>query len=187
MKARVVVCLFAILGVFVLGSRAQETSHKVDVFAGYSYINANPSTSSFDTFHLNGGSVSGAYNFTNWLGAVADFGVYANGNIGRTGASSTLSTYLFGPRVSYRHYRRITPFGQVLFGTARTNATAFETSGSQNAFALTAGGGVDYKFAEHWRIRPLQVEYLMTRFSEGTTGNQTQNNLRVSTGFVYSF
>ena len=187
MKVKGVVCLIALLSLCVPGLKAQETASKVNIFAGYSYIQSNPSTSSFDAFHLNGGSVSGAYNVTNWLAGVADFGGYANGNIGRSGASATLSTYLFGPRVSYRHFRRITPFGQVLFGAGRTNATAFANSGSQNAFAMTTGGGVDYKFTQHWSIRPLQVEYLLTRFQEGTTGNRTQNNLRVSTGFVYSF
>ena len=187
MKAKGVVCLLAILGLCVPALKAQENASKINIFAGYSYIQSYPSTSSFDSFHLNGGSASGAYNITNWLAGVADFGGYANGNIGRTASSATLSTYLFGPRVSYRHFRRITPFGQVLFGAGRTNASAFASSGSQNAFAMTAGGGVDYKFTQHWSVRPLQVEYLLTRFEEGTAGNQTQNNLRVSTGFVYSF
>src|SRR5262249_32267556 len=141
----------------------------------------------FGGLRRRGGSVWGAYRVTNWFAGVADFGGSANGNIGRSGASAPLSTYLFGPRVSYRHFRRITPFGQVLFGTGRTNATAFGNSGSQNAFAMTTGGGLDYKFTQHWAVRPLQVEYLLTRFQEGTAGNQTQNNLRVSTGFVYSF
>jgi opacity protein-like surface antigen len=187
MKARVVVCLLAIFGVLVPGLRAQETPNKVDVFVGYSYINANPSTPSYDSFHLNGGSVNVAYNFTNWLGAVADFGGYADSNIGRIGASSTVSSYLFGPRISYRRSRRFTPFGQVLFGAARTNASAFETTSSQNAFAMTVGGGLDYRLADHWKIRPAQVEYLLTRFQENTSGNESQNNLRVSAGVVFSF
>lgn len=189
MKMRVAVCLLALFA-FALSAvnvRAQEEAPKVDVFAGYSYLQANPSTAGLDSFHLNGGSVSGAYNVRSWLGAVADFGAYTNGNIGRSGFGGTTSTYLFGPRISYRHFGRITPFGQVLFGVARTNASAFLTSSSQNAFAMTAGGGVDYRLAEHFTLRPMQVEYLMTRFSETTTGTATQNNLRVSTGLVFRF
>ena len=157
MRVKGVVCLIAFLSLCVPRLKAQETSSKVNIFAGYSYVQSNPSTSSFDTFHLNGGSVSGAYNVTNWLAGVADFGGYANGNIGRSGASATLSTYLFGPRVSYRHFRRITPFGQVLFGAGRTNATAFGNGESEKAFAMTTGGGVDYKFTQHWSVRPVQV------------------------------
>ena len=97
------------------------------------------------------------------LGGVADFGGYTNGNILNTHTSGTFSTYLFGPRVSYRHYSRITPFGQVLVGAAHANAAAFGTASTQNAFAMTAGGGVDNKLRDHFSIRPFQAEYLMTR------------------------
>lgn len=187
MKSREVVCLLALFGFMAMSLRAQEEAPKVDVFAGYSYVQANPSTPTLDSFHLNGGSVSGAYHFTNWLSGVADFGGYTNGNIGRDGFGGTMSTYLFGPRISYQHFRRITPYGQVLFGVARTNASAFFTGSSQNAFAMTAGGGVDLRLADHWSLRPLQVEYLLTRFQETSVGNQAQNNLRVSTGVVFRF
>lgn len=187
MRTKVVVCLLAFLALSVLSVPAQEGPSKVDVFAGYSFLQANPSTPTQDSFHLNGGSINGAYNFTSWVSGVADFGAYTNGNIGRDGFGGTMSTYLFGPRVSYRHFRRMTPFGQVLFGVARTNAAAFQTSASQNAFAMTAGGGVDYRLTRRLTFRPLQVEYLLTRFQEASVGTQNQNNLRVSTGFAWSF
>ena len=186
MTMKAVVCLLALFSFGGLSVRAQESS-RINVFLGYSYVQANASTTGLDSFHLNGGSASTVYNFTSWLGGVADFGGYTSGNIGRSGAGGTLSTYLFGPRVSYRHFGRVTPFGQVLFGVARTNASAFETPAAQNAFAMIAGGGVDYKLAEHFSLRPMQVDYLMTRFPETTSGNQTQNNLRVSTGVVLRF
>jgi opacity protein-like surface antigen len=100
----------------------------------------------------------------------------------------TLSTYLFGPRVSYRSYRRITPFGEALFGVAHAGASiAGGSLGSQNAFAMTLGGGVDYRLTNRFSIRPLQVDYLLTRFPEGTGSNQTQNNLRASTGILIHF
>jgi opacity protein-like surface antigen len=187
MKSKFVVCLLAFLSLLAVTVGAQESAPKVDIFAGYSYLQANPGVSGVDSFHLHGGSASVAYNYNHWLSAVADFGGYNNGNILGTGASGTLSTYLFGPRVSYRHFRRITPFGQVLFGVGHTNSSAFGTAGSQNAFAMTVGGGVDYKLLDHFSIRPIQAEYLMTRFGVGTTGTQTQNNLRLSTGFVFRF
>ena len=186
MKTKVVVCLLALFSLGGLSVRAQE-SQRINVFLGYSYLQANPTTTGLDSFHLNGGSASTDYNFTPWLAGVADFGGYTNGDIGRGGAGGTLSTYLFGPRATYRHFGRITPFGQVLFGVARTNASAFETAHAQNAFAMTVGGGVDYKVAQHFSLRPMQVEYLLSRFSETTSGNQTQNNLRVSTGVMLRF
>jgi len=186
MKTKFVVCLVALFCFAAAGLRAQDRS-KVDIFAGYSYVQANPSTSQLDSFHLNGGSISGAYNLNNWLGAVADFGGYTNGNIGGNGVDGSLYTYLFGPRVSYRHFGRITPYGQVLFGVAHETASGFGVAGAQNAFAMTVGGGADYRLTHRFSVRPFQVEYLLTRFPEVTAGNQTQNNLRVSAGFVVHF
>jgi opacity protein-like surface antigen len=187
MKLKLLVSLFAVLLLSSVSAFAQETAPKVDVFAGYSYLQANPGVRGVDSFHLHGGNASATYNITNWLGGVADFGGYTNGNVLNTGRSGTFSTYLFGPRVSYRHYSRITPFGQVLFGTAHANAAAFGTAVTQNAFAMTAGGGVDYKVFDHFAVRAFQAEYLLTRFGVGTTGTRNQNNLRVSTGFVVRF
>jgi opacity protein-like surface antigen len=190
MKLKLVVSLLAVLSLFGVSAYAQETAPKLDVFAGYSYLQANPGINGVDSFHLHGGSASAAYNVKSWLSGVADFGGYNNGNVLSAGASGTLSTYLFGPRVSYRrlrHFRKVTPFGQVLFGVGHANASAFRTASSQNVFAMTAGGGVDYKLFDHFSIRPVQAEYLMTRFSVNTGSAQTQNNLRLSTGFVLRF
>jgi opacity protein-like surface antigen len=188
MKSKLWVSLLAALAFSAVSANAQEAAPKFDVFAGYSYVQANPGVTGADSFHLHGGNANVAYNWKSWLGGVADFGGYTKGNLLGTGNDGTFSTYLFGPRVSYRHYSRITPFGQVLFGAAHANAAAFGTTGTQNAFAMTAGGGVDYKLYDHFSIRPFQAEYLLTRFREGTiAGNRNQNNFRVSTGFVVRF
>ncbi len=186
MKLKLVVSLLAFLSLSAVAAFAQDTP-KVDIFAGYSYLRENPSTAGVSSFGMNGGSASAAYNVNNWLSGVADFGVYHNGNILSTGASGTLSTYLFGPRVSYRHFGRFTPFGEVLFGVAHGSADFAGTNGSDNAFAMTLGGGVDYKLTDHFAIRPIKVDYLMTRFSETGNSGQTQNNLRISTGVVFRF
>jgi opacity protein-like surface antigen len=188
MKLRVVVSLLGFAALCAGVAQAQEERKTIDVFAGYSYVRANPATSGVDGFNLNGGSASVAYHFNNWLSGVADFGGYTNSNVLGTTGDSTLSTYLFGPRVSYRHYSRITPFGEVLFGVAHTGSSFLNLNNSQNAFAMTVGGGVDYRLTSHWSLRPAKVDYLLTRFDEfGSTGRQTQNNLRVSTGVVFRF
>jgi hypothetical protein len=187
MKLKFVVSLLAVLALSAVSALAQESAPKVDIFAGYSYLQANPGVTGVSSFHLHGGSASVNYNLTSSLGAVADFGGYDNANIFNTKTDGRLYTYLFGPRYSYRHYRRVTPFGQVLFGSAHANAHAFGTAGTQNAFAMTAGGGFDYKLFDRFWIRPVQAEYLLTRFREGTLGTRDQNNVRISTGFVFRF
>src|SRR5712664_4112835 len=118
MKSKLAVVVVAFKKIFGVSAHAQDTP-KFDVFAGYSYVRQNPSTSGVSSFSLNGGSASVAYNANSWLSGVADFGGYHSGNILNTGTSGTLSTYLFGPRVSVRHFGRVTPFGEVLFGVAR--------------------------------------------------------------------
>lgn len=188
MKLRVVVSLLAFASLFAVAAQAQDERKTVDVFAGYSYVRANPASSGADSFSLNGGSASAAYNFNNWLSGVADFGGYHSTNILGSGVEGTLSTYLFGPRVSYHHFGRVTPFGEVLFGVAHTGADLLGTGNSQNAFAMTVGGGFDYRLNRHFSLRPAKVDYLLTRFDEFTgTNARSQNNLRVSTGIVFRF
>jgi peptidoglycan-associated lipoprotein len=185
MKLKVVVCLLAFVS--LTGTAFAQDTPKVDIFAGYSYVRENPSTNGASGFNLHGGSASIAYNANHWLSGVADFGGYHGNNLLGTGIDGTVSTYLFGPRVAYRHYERVTPFAQVLFGVAHASGSGFGVSSSDNAFAMTVGGGVDVKLTHRFSWRPAQVEYLMTRFSETGTSNQTQNNLRASTGFVFHF
>ena len=190
MKLKVVVCLLAFLSFFGVRAQAQDIP-KFDVFAGYSYVRENPSAPGTSSFSLNGGSASVAYNVNSWLSGVADFGGYHSGNILGTGGDGTLSTYMFGPRVSLHHIGRLAPFGQVLFGVAHATSSlsgvGTTISSSDNAFAMSVGGGVDYRLSRHLLIRPLQVDYLLTRFSETGTGAQSQNNLRASTGVVFRF
>lgn len=182
---RVAVCLLAVLAILGVPAHAQEHS-KVDVFAGYSLFRFNPATSGVDSFNLHGGSASFAYNAKDWVGLVGDFGGYHNGDILGTGVSATEYTYLFGPHVSYRRHERFTPFGQILFGGAHVNGTVFGTSGSDNAFAMALGGGVDARINNRFSVRLGQLEYVMTRFDEGAAGSN-QSNLRFSTGVVIHF
>ncbi len=187
MKSVVVVCLLAFVSLFAGATYAQDVP-KFDLFTGYSYVRANPSTAGIDSFNLHGGSASLAYNANHWLSAVADFGGYHANNILGNGVDGTLSTYLFGPRVSYRRSERITPFGQVLFGVAHIGGhDGLAFSSSNNSFAMTVCVAVDVRVSHRFSLRPVQVDYLLTRFNEFGLGAQNQNNLRVSTGVVFHF
>jgi len=172
---------------------AQDDAPKVEAFGGYSYLRVNPGFGA-PGLNFNGGSGSVGYNFTSWLGAAADFGGY---HWSQSGEDATAVTYLFGPKVSFRS-GPVTPFAQVLFGGAHLSGSASCEevvlgarirpqggvfgcgSGSDNAFALAAGGGLDWNATEHIGIRLIQAEYLMTRFF-----SDTQNNARISVGVVF--
>src|ERR1700685_3051976 len=172
---------------------AQDDSPKVEAFGAYSYFRANPGASA-NAANFNGGSGSLAYNFTPMLGVVADFGGY---HWSQDGADATAVTYMFGPKVALRH-GPITPFAQALFGGAHVSGTTFdicedarvhregescEGSGSENAFSMAIGGGVDWNATSHIGVRLIQAEYLFTNFNEGGNGRPShQNNARISTG-----
>jgi len=179
---------------------AQDELPKFDVFGGYSYVHfsINGGSGGQITSNLNGGSGAAAFYPNNWLGLVADFGGYKFSTLhqGSTslGVSGTAITYLFGPRVRLGH-GGVTPFGQILFGGAHAGNITCSTTNpncpstgqvtkSDNSFALTAGGGADFKIARHFALRG-QAEYLMTRFKQGSSGTAgSQNNARISVGIV---
>jgi opacity protein-like surface antigen len=185
----------------------QNQTPKVELFLGYSYIRGVPTYASGNRMvDLNGGTASVAFNLNRYFGLVADVAGFRDTQLNLTGlganpprvadSSGSVFTYLFGPRLSYRKYERITPFAQALFGGV--HASQVTLSGctgtlctplpSQNAFAFTAGGGLDLKVHRHIAIRVVQAEYMMTRFADVTTGaSNTQNDLRLSAGLVLRF
>ena len=184
---RVLVSLVGLACLFGSVAQAQERQ-TIDVSVGYSYVRYNPDTPNLKSFSMNGGSASVAYNFNNWLSGVADIGGYSKHNILGNGVSGTLSTYLFGPRVSFNRSGRFTPFAQVLVGVAHAGNNYLTTGGSQTPFAAAIGGGIDWRWTNHIRVRAGEVDYLLTHFSEVNNVNtQVQNNLRVTSGLVFRF
>jgi outer membrane protein OmpA-like peptidoglycan-associated protein len=180
---------------------------KVEWFLGYSFWRAVPTSSSNRMGYLHGGSTSVAYNFNRYLGLVADFGGFDNSKLtllGPTGSETVNSggsayTYVFGPRLSYRKYERITPFAQALFGgvhassvkisgcTGSPNCTPL---GSDNSFATMLGGGFDLKISRHISWRVVQGEFLLTHFRDPFSTDDDrgwQKNVRLSTGIVFRF
>ncbi len=180
--------------VFLLAgvASAQDEAPKAEVFAGYSYVRVNPGFVGAPGINFNGGSASFSYNPTGWLGLVGDFGGY---HANAFGIGADVYSYLFGPKLALRR-GAFTPYVQTLFGGAHGSAgfdcpvlnsrtrpegnSQLSCGGSENAFAMTIGGGVDWNATDHIGIRFIQAEYLLTRFF-----SETQNNARISTGVVF--
>jgi len=182
---------------FAAAASAQDTP-RIEAFGGYSYVRVNPGFG-ISGENYNGGSGSVAFNLNSWLGVVGDVGGY---HWSQSTLDATAVTYLFGPKVSLRT-GPITPFVQTLFGGARLSGTANggcggaivhsqQTifggcgSGSENAFAMALGGGLDWNATKHIGVRLIQAEYLMTRFGVVDSAD-TQNNARISAGVVFRF
>jgi len=165
--------------------QAPASTPQIEASVAYSYVRASAGNSS-GGFNLNGGSGSVAYNFTDRISVLADFGVYKFSGL-PTGLDSTMYTYLFGPRFSLRKSGRVTPFAQVLLGGGRLNASAGGVDAGENGFAMAAGGGVDLGVRPHYAIRLIQAEYLLTRFPRVNGNSAAQNDARLSAGLVFRF
>jgi outer membrane protein OmpA-like peptidoglycan-associated protein/opacity protein-like surface antigen len=187
------------------GDTDSNITPKVELFLGYSHVRAAPMGNAGNRLvYLHGGSTSVAFNVNRYLGLVADFGGFHANEFGPnappTGgvvkASGDVVTYMFGPRLSFRH--KVTPFVQALFGGVYASPVTLPgCSGfgctplpSENALALAAGGGLDITLSRHVALRLFQAEYLMTRFADRSTSvGQTarQTDLRLSVGLVFRF
>jgi outer membrane receptor protein involved in Fe transport len=152
-----------IVSVCVATVRAQDN---IVLFGGYSYlrppVTAEVGVSSSTTTNnqsMNGWELSGAYRLLPFLGLRADF----SGNYGTAISSGTSSAsqelFLFGPEVSFP--ARVSPFAHVLVGGTHI------------------GGGIDIKVIPHVWVRPIQIDYVITRLN-----GATQNVPRVSAGLV---
>jgi opacity protein-like surface antigen len=155
-------------------------------------------TISFPLFLLNGGGGSGAFYFSKNIGIVAEFEGYGsytrniNTGAGLVSVSGNLFTYNVGPIVKFR-FSRFEPFVETMFGGAHSSfygnlynncgGSCTSTSPSNNAFDFIIGGGVDLPVSPNVAIRPVEFDYLLTRFGNAFTGgNNNQSNFRYQAG-----
>ncbi len=178
------VCLLGLVFLFGLSAAAQDVP-RVDLFAGYSFVHANPGIQ-FSSFNANGGVASVALNLTNWGSLVVEAGGVHATNIGGTDVDATAETFMAGPQISFFHSSPLSPFAQALFGFVHTNPGFSQTTISHNTFAMAPGIGLDWNATRHLGIRLAQLDYLFTRMP--TSANQVnRNNFRYSAGVVLRF
>jgi hypothetical protein len=207
--------VFASALLFAVAASAQEFP-RVDVGIDYSYARYAPSAPYSRGHSLNGGGGSATFNITHNFGIKMDLQGYGstetgfsipptpsfpNGLSGRV--EGNLFTYMFGPEYKVRAHM-MHPFVHALFGGAHSNvySNAYQnlcvnplqaarcsvsTRPSNDAFAMALGGGVDIPVGKHFSIRPAELDYLLTHFSNPFTGGKDQHNFRYSCGVVFSF
>jgi opacity protein-like surface antigen len=151
------------------------------LFGGFSYLRSPDETAQ----NLDGFTSSLFYNITPHVGVGGEFtGVSGSAQVGTTtDVSLQRQLYQFGPQFSFYANPKVSVVVYLLFGgvhdTSKTTIGTSSTSFSANAFAMAFGGGVDVNLNNHFAIRPIQFDYVRTRF-----GGVWQNNLRFSTGVV---
>jgi hypothetical protein len=183
--------IVAIVGFACVSAGAAVAQHapaltaQFEASGTYSYVRANAANSG-GGYNLNGGSASFAYNFSDRFALVADGGIYRFGGL-PSGIDSTMDTYLFGPRYTFRKVSRLTPFAEALLGGGRLNASSGGISAGENGFSMAIGGGLDWPLRRRFSIRLVEADYLLTRFDRVTGASATQNNVRISAGLVFRF
>ena len=168
-----------------------------ELFAGYTYMGVDPF--SLGTHKpLHGWETNLTLNAARWLGIVADIGgsygtkevpvavptpfppcpPLCPGTTGTFPVSTHLYTYLFGARLPYRRWQRVTPFAEVLYGRAHVSGKIMGTSEIDTKGATAGGLGADFAISPRlaWRV---QGDYLRTKFF-----GLKENNFRLSTGIV---
>jgi opacity protein-like surface antigen len=201
------------------GSALAQEFPKVETSPAFMFIRNNPNFSNAfavenpitgktfitgqNSFNCAGGGGTIAYNFSSMLGIAADLGgckFFGN----TLGLGNTINgnqfTFLFGPRLTFRNASPLTPFFELSFGGDRLSASCKNSASdcvnatggntySKTAFALSVGGGFDIKINKKFSIRPVQIEYLYTRFGNECAlavcnNNNNQNSLRLKSGIV---
>ena len=203
--------VFAVGLLLSISARAQEFPRAETSF-DYSYLRFAPNVPGSKGHSLNGGGGSFVLNINQYFGIKADLQGYGSTTSSfvlapslnfPTGANANVQgnmfTYLFGPQIKI-HSPRVQPFVHLLFGGAHSNvyanafksicvnsfACSFSRAPSNNAFAMAFGGGVDIPIGHVVAIRPAEVDYLYTNFTN-RFNNSNQNNFRYSGGIVFNF
>jgi hypothetical protein len=201
MKKAALLCIAFLLGVTAW---AQDVP-TVEIPIGFSFINVHPNLAPITSFNVFGGGGQVDFNFGNYFGIKADLMGYTQGSglrLSQDGqflgnVNGNLFTYMFGPQIK-KHTGVFQPFGEALFGAAHTNlygnicrleSGCLSGSGDNNGFAMAFGGGLDIKLSKHFALRPVEVDYLYTRFNANHIANYTasQNNFRYMGGLNFMF
>ena len=176
---KIAAIVFSLCLLTALGMAQVPTSG--NVYFGYSLNHG--STGLTDTGTLNGweGSLEGKI-FPH-VGLVADVSQqYGTLYIPGLGNSSEQTTsFLFGPRVSFR-VGKFRPFVHALIGTGHLHEAVFDYGEhGEFAYADALGGGVDYHLIPHLNWR-LQLDALQTNYHSAW-----QNNARFTAGLAFGF
>ncbi|HKV24883.1 MAG TPA: OmpA family protein [Candidatus Acidoferrum sp.] len=160
---------------------------RYEVGGMFDYANFNPG-GGFSSFNNLGGSGSFTWNPTSWIGLTEEVGAMNyKRQVAGVSSSGTLSTFLFGPRVNWRHFNYFVPFAELMVGSAHAGASLTGNSAA-NAFALMAGGGVDVALTKNLAWRFAEIDYFMTAFSgDNLSPGGRENNFRVGSGLIYRF
>ena len=188
---------------------------RFEVFGEYSYLRFSPTVTGLQTRTFNGGGAGASINFlklfaikgefmgygsTSWTKIVPVPIVTSSGTIpaGTYTAQGNMFTYLVGPVVRIP-IPKVKPFAEVLFGGSNTdgytnlanqidaNGGTISRSPTQHPFTMAVGGGIDISVSRRISLRPAEVDYVLTRYTNPLTSTNNQSNFRYVGGIVLKF
>ena len=125
---------------------------KVDVAGGYAYLHEEDLSVPAGWFASVGGTIN------DWLDIVgAVSGHYKTEDVSLASVKVNLHTFVAGPRFTSHRNPAFSPYAQVLFGGARTSATAkvgsTSSTNTDSGFDVQPGAGVDIKVNNAFGVR----------------------------------
>jgi hypothetical protein len=172
--------LFFLLAILAPGFAAAQNgvAPRWEVFGGYSYLRLDSTSFGFaNSSNLNGWNAAGTFNINLKWSATLDLS-------GQYGSQLKTFNYLIGPQYAWRRDKSKF-FVHGLFGKGqdRVDVTVGTKSGFQGVGrAFGGGGGFDWDWRPRISFRVLQADYI-----NGNSFGKTQNNIRISTGVIFTF
>jgi outer membrane immunogenic protein len=167
---------------------AQQDTYNGDAAAAYHWVRANAGPGQCGCFGMNGGGLSGSWNFRGSWSAVVDISAENTSSAPPVNNSLTLVSYLAGvrykiPQPWLEGNHKPQPFAQIILGAAHAGGGVAGVADGSYRFATRIGGGIDFPLSAHFAVRIIQIDYYLTTFTNAS--NDHQNNLLVGAGIVY--
>ena len=187
---------FFIQGVCITfpGNTSAQAPVSMEVFGGYSYIQADPGVEGVESFGTNGFHLEGTRFLSSRFGIAAEL----SGHYGSTRTDDlegvdeiTLSQYgfLVGPRLNSLSFWRLNLNTRALVGFSTGNVEADlsredfpiidSLEGIETDLAIAFGASIDLTLSERISLRLIQSNLFFTFF-----GDDSQSNNRYSTGLL---
>ena len=157
--------------------RGGDIGYRWDLAVGYEYVHFESKPFSAN---LSGIHTSIAYSLNEWFALEGSLVSAFGGDVFQGGEMSKYVLFTGGGRILWnRQPHRLSPWAHVLAGMTHVNPQI--ANSSKNAFALQAGGGVDWFFNPRLSFRG-EADFVHTQLY-----SDSQNNFQIGVGVVLHF
>ena len=196
-KGMLLLGALAIAASAVAQSAPSQTAHAVTIDLGATVVfeHAQVAQLNGNRFWPKGGAVNAAFTAWKGLGLAVDVSGEHASNI-QNGVGLSKISFMAGPRYtfnlphpgeSFNGDRRMRAFAQCLYGPTHAFDSIFPSptaaSSSATALSVKLGGGVDVPLRHGFGVRPLEVGWIHSDYSNAAA--DVQNDFRMGFGASY--